>query len=103
VQGEPRPDLHVLAGAARLDNIRAIHGPAVARELLPLEAAAGGDVGPGVALDAPLAYRLSVRDWLAGWLAGWLGRLRWRRLLRALMSQAGLHLALRRAQQRGCP
>lgn len=60
-QGEPRPDLHVLAGATRLANIRAIHGAGVAKELLPLEVARGEDLGPQVPLDAPLAFRLTVR------------------------------------------
>jgi hypothetical protein len=65
-QGEPRPDLHVLAGATRLANIRAIHGAGVAKELLPLEVARGEDLGPQVLLDAPLAFRLTVSGPAAG-------------------------------------
>ncbi|KAL0034722.1 hypothetical protein WJX77_003881 [Trebouxia sp. C0004] len=36
-QGEARADIHTLAGASRLDNIRAVYGPAVARCLLPFK------------------------------------------------------------------
>ncbi|KAI3434419.1 hypothetical protein D9Q98_002497 [Chlorella vulgaris] len=41
-QGEARSDLHTLAGASRLDNIRAVFGAAVAKNVLPLELMKGG-------------------------------------------------------------
>ncbi len=65
-QGEPRPDLHVLHGSGRLANIRAIHGPGVAKELLALEVGQGEDLGPHVALDAPMAFKLTVSGAAAG-------------------------------------
>ncbi|KAK9796301.1 hypothetical protein WJX73_009226 [Symbiochloris irregularis] len=40
-QGESKPDLHTMAGSSRLDNIRTVHGAAVARALLPFKATQG--------------------------------------------------------------
>lgn len=36
-QGEARADVVTLATASRLDNVRAVYGPGVARELMPLK------------------------------------------------------------------
>jgi hypothetical protein len=36
LQGESRADVSTLVTATRLDNIRSVYGPAVAKELLPL-------------------------------------------------------------------
>ncbi|KAK9820739.1 hypothetical protein WJX74_008211 [Apatococcus lobatus] len=47
-QGEARADLHTLPTASRLDNIRAIYGPSVANNLLPLKHKTG-DMDPAVA------------------------------------------------------
>ncbi|KAL4433570.1 hypothetical protein ABPG75_000011 [Micractinium tetrahymenae] len=54
-QGEARSDLHTLAGASRLDNIRAVFGAAVSKHVLPLELTCGdgaAGAGPGEAADA---------------------------------------------------
>lgn len=49
------------AAASRLDSIRSVYGPGVAKELLPLEMSRGADVGPQVGLDDGMAYRIQVR------------------------------------------
>eukprot|EP00798_Chlamydomonas_sp_ICE-L_P032311 gene32311-16880_t len=43
-QGESRTDLTTLASAARLDNIRTVYGPAVSKELMPIQVKGGEEV-----------------------------------------------------------
>ncbi|KAL3158286.1 DNA mismatch repair protein [Trebouxia sp. C0009 RCD-2024] len=51
-QGETRADIHTLAGASRLDNIRAVYGSVVARCLLPFKTHRGSPLEQAVAADA---------------------------------------------------
>ena len=60
LQGESRTDLTTLAGASRLDNIRAVYGPAVAKELSPLELAGGPEPGPELGPEDGMAFRVKV-------------------------------------------
>ena len=51
-----------MAGASRLDNIRAVYGPAVAKELSPLDLAGGPEPGPELGPEDGMAFRMQVGD-----------------------------------------
>lgn len=51
-----------MAGASRMDNIRAIYGAEVARELSVLELSEGPEPGPGLGPEDGVAFRVQVGD-----------------------------------------
>eukprot|EP00884_Botryococcus_braunii_P016648 jgi/Botrbrau1/3667/Bobra.0008s0002.1 len=63
--GEARPQLHTLAGASRIDNIRTIYGGAVARSLMPFRLSLGGPGGEGSPID-PDGPNCVVQGYLSG-------------------------------------
>ena len=60
VQGESRTDLTTLVGTSRLDNIRTVFGPAVAKELLPLSVKAGLEVSAALGPDDGMGFSMEV-------------------------------------------
>ena len=84
LQGEPRTDLTTLAGASRMDNIRAIYGAEVARELSVLELSEGPEPGPGLGPEDGIAFRAEVgrpsggeQGRTGGGISVWITRVRW--------------------------
>ncbi|PSC74702.1 DNA mismatch repair Mlh1 [Micractinium conductrix] len=63
-QGEARSDLHTLAGASRLDNIRVVFGAAVSKSVLPLDVVCGsGAEGSGDGVHCEVEGYISSADY----------------------------------------
>ncbi|KAG1661970.1 hypothetical protein FOA52_007142, partial [Chlamydomonas sp. UWO 241] len=62
--GESRTDLTTMSGASRLDNIRAVYGAALAKELLVLDLSHGDEPSASMGPDGDMSFRV------AGYISG---------------------------------